>query len=362
MYYFGFISVVGVSLLLQVAAAFLAMRLIRITGTNRAWIVIALGLLAMAVRRAAVLASVLYGPGIIEPEAFWSESIGLLNAVLMLAGIAAIDPLFRTVQRAKETTQRDRDQLEKEVQQRTSDLVRANEKLQKEFDERAKVEQALREEHLRQRQLLHMSERDQRLIAYEIHDGFVQPATAALMHLQAGTAIFATNPEGAMDYFTRAVQLLQESIAQVRLLISGLRPVILEDQGLVAAVDKLISDTRNRTAVQIGWSHQVAFDRLPASLETAIFRIIQEALRNSLRHSRSERIEIALRQIGSTAVATVRDWGCGFDLSQSKPDHFGLEGMRERARMLGGALRIESAPGQGTCVTVEFPSTSGFPA
>ena len=353
--YFGFIFIVALSLAFQVAAAFLAMRLIRITGTNRAWIVIAVAMLAMAIRRLAVLVGVLVDPSSLDPTDFWSEAIGLFNAVLLLVGIAAIVPLFRTIQQAKETTQQARDQLEKEVRQRTADLVAAHEKLQAEFAQRTKAEEALRDEHRHLRQVLEMCERDQRLLAYEIHDGFVQPATAALMNLQAGLAAYATDPETALENVVRGLQLLQESISQVRWLISGLRPVVLEDQGLVAAVDKLVSDTENRTEIPIAWSHQVQFDRLAPALEMSLFRIIQEALRNAVRHSRTDRIEIALTQTGGTISARIQDWGCGFDASVPKPDHFGLEGMRERARLFGGAVRIESAPGEGTCVTAEFP-------
>jgi signal transduction histidine kinase len=139
--------------------------------------------------------------------------------------------------------------------------------------------------------------------------------------------------------------------------MSGLRSVVLEDEGLVAAVDNLVDNTRLRAKIQIEWSHQVQFDRLAPPLEMALFRIIQEALRNAVRHSRSERIEIALTQAGETVTARIQDWGCGFDASVHKPDHFGLEAMQERARLFGGAARIESAPGEGTRVTVEFPIT-----
>ena len=175
----AFILIVAISLALQVAAAFLAMRLIRVTGTSWAWIVIAMAMLAMAVRRLTVLVGVLAYPSILDLMDFWSEAIGLLNALLLLVGIASIAPLFRTIQRAKETVQRARDQLEKEVRQRTADLVAAHEKLQAEFAQRAKAEEALRDEHRHLHQVLEMNECDQRLLAYEIHDGFVQPATAA---------------------------------------------------------------------------------------------------------------------------------------------------------------------------------------
>jgi two-component system sensor histidine kinase DegS len=353
--YFPFILLDSLSLVIQATAAFLAIRLIRITGANRAWIMIAVALLAMAVRRLVVLAGVIgvvNNPNIVNPV---DDVLGLVNAILILVGIASIGPLFRSVQEAKDSAQRAHDQLEKDVQQRTADLVAAHEKLQAEFAQRAKAEEALRDEHHHLRQVLEMFERDQRLLAYEIHDGFVQPATASLMNLQAGLSAYATNPDKALENVIRGLQLLQESISQVRWLMSGLRSAVLEDEGLVAAVDNLVGNTKLRTDIQIEWTHQVQFDRLAPPLEMSLFRIIQEALRNAVRHSRTRRIEIALTETGGTVTARIQDWGCGFDAAVRKPDHFGLEAMHERARLFGGAARIESAPGEGTCVTVEFP-------
>ena len=155
--HFAFIVIVALSLVVQVATALLAMRLIRITGTSRAWMVIAAAMLAMAIRRLIVLIGVIPDFSDLARTEFWSEAVGLFNAVLLLAGIAAIAPLFRTIQRAKETTEQARDQLEHEVRQRTADLAGAHEKLQAEFAQRAKAEAALRDEHRRLQQVLEIS-------------------------------------------------------------------------------------------------------------------------------------------------------------------------------------------------------------
>ena len=353
--YGWFIVIDAISLVLQVAVAIMAIRMIRITGSNRAWIVIAVAMLAMVVRRVAVLTGILVAPETVDIPELWSDAIGLLNALLLLVGIALIAPLFRAIQQAKETIERSRDQLEREVAQRTAELVQARDELQKELAQRARAEEALRDEHSRLLGVLEMGEQDQRLLAYEIHDGFVQPATAALMNLQAGLATHAADPQQAMEDIERGLQLLQDSIAQVRRLIGGLRPIVLEDEGLVAAIDKLVRDSDSRTAIKIDWSHHVEFERLAPSLEKSFFRIIQEAFRNALNHSGSDRIEIALTQSDKTVVATIQDWGCGFDATADKPGHFGMEGMRERARLFGGSVQIQSATGKGTLVTVEFP-------
>ena len=115
----------------------------------------------------------------------------------------------------------------------------------------------------------------------------------------------------------------------------------------MAAVDNLVSNTRLRTEIEIQWSQQAQFERLAPPLEMAFYRIIQEALRNAVRHSRAERIEISLTQTSETVSARVQDWGCGFDTSVRKPDHFGLEAIRERARLFGGEARIQARREKG---------------
>jgi two-component system sensor histidine kinase DegS len=97
------------------------------------------------------------------------------------------------------------------------------------------------------------------------------------------------------------------------------------------------------------------FRRLEPTLENALFRIAQEALTNACRHSQSDRVRIELTQGEIGGVLEVRDWGCGFDQHHVTENRFGLEGIRERARLLGGTCRIQSQPAQGTVVRVEFP-------
>ena len=95
--------------------------------------------------------------------------------------------------------------------------------------------------------------------------------------------------------------------------------------------------------------------RLAPSVEGAIFRIVQEALTNAERHSQTRRIRIELTQAGSRVLAVIQDWGIGFDSERVEPGHFGVSGIRERARLLGGNAIIRSATGQGTIIEVDLP-------
>lgn len=221
-------------------------------------------------------------------------------------------------------------------------------------------ERVLREQRLL-RQLLSFHEHDRRLIAFEIHDGFVQQTTAALLHLQALRDPQDRGSEEIRNTLDTAKGLLQQSIDEARRLIGGLRPAVLEESGIIAALNDLIREVEQRGNLHVEFSHAVKFDRLAPLLETSIFRIAQEALTNASRHSRSDNARVTLLQIGDRVRLEVQDWGIGFDAEKVDKDRFGLQGIRDRARLLEGQATIEAAPGQGTRVIVELPAAEKFP-
>jgi signal transduction histidine kinase len=204
-----------------------------------------------------------------------------------------------------------------------------------------------------------MYESDRQLVAYEIHDTFVQQVTAAHMNLEVFQHVRTQDAAAAQKALDQALQLLREGIAEARWLISGLRPAMLDELGLAPAVDFLARESQRRTGVNIEWSHQVRFDRLPRPLETALYRIIQESLTNALHHSRSEKVRLAMVQQGGKIRVEVEDWGCGFFRQQVASERYGLQGICERARLFGGRAEIDSVPGRGTRVVVELPWSDG---
>ncbi len=106
---------------------------------------------------------------------------------------------------------------------------------------------------------------------------------------------------------------------------------------------------------KIECNSSVQFGRLPPILENALYRIVQEALTNACKHSKSKKVTVTLTQEGQDVRLEVRDWGIGFDPESVEKGHFGLEGIRQRVRLLGGRLTIESTPGSGTLVQVVVP-------
>jgi len=222
--------------------------------------------------------------------------------------------------------------------------------------ERKRAEQAILEEQQRLHRLLSMYERDRRLVAYEIHDGFTQPLAGALMQLEGGLQLAKSRyPDLPLESCESALELLRKSIDQARRLMGGLRPAVLEEFGVVAAIENLVEDERRRTEATIEVAAEVDFDRLEDPLELAIFRIVQEALANAVSHSGSERIRVALVQQGDRLRIEVRDEGAGFDPARVEPGCFGLEGIRVRARLFGGNAAIQSSPSQGAHLVVELP-------
>lgn len=138
-------------------------------------------------------------------------------------------------------------------------------------------------------------------------------------------------------------------------MISELRPPILDEQGMIGSLEYLVAEQLQKSGCRIRFHHDVTFDRLSPLLEQAMFRIVQEALNNVIRHSSAEEAEVNLSQSGQRIRIEIRDRGVGFDLAGVPADRFGLRGITERARLFGGTATIDSRPGKGTRIVVEVP-------
>jgi len=195
---------------------------------------------------------------------------------------------------------------------------------------------------------------DRRLIAYEIHDGLIQEAIGAHMHLEALLQSGQVPPGPARDKIELALRLVRSAVGEGRRLIGGLRLPVLERSGVVAAIQRLIEE-QPPGGPSIELIADVPPERLEPLLETTLYRIAQEAITNVRRHSKSDRAEIRLSQAGDRIRIEIRDWGVGFDPAHVERKRLGLEGIRERARLLRGRVEIDSAPGEGTRVFVDLP-------
>jgi len=216
----------------------------------------------------------------------------------------------------------------------------------------------------RQRQRLAAAEGERHRWARELHDETLQTLSALRFGLSAARR--SDKQGGLQEAVGRAVEQIEETIADLRALISDLRPAALDELGLQAAIETL-SERSGRNGIQVDLSIELAHEsglqptRLSSELETALYRIVQEALTNASKHGQAARAVVELREDLTSICLLVRDDGKGFDPSASSSG-FGLLGMRERAALLGGELRIESPRTGGTELRVRIPTQRREPS
>ena len=258
---------------------------------------------------------------------------------------------------AEDELRRSHQQLENRVAQRTAELTAANASLRSEIAQRKRIEGELRGERRLLGELLNAHERDRKLVAYEIHDGLVQDIAGSLMHLEAQVQhldLSANQTNG----FELGLGLLRNSLDEARRLITGLRPPIIDERGIIEAIQYLIDEPGGDVDLNVEFKHDVSFDRMTPLLEGTLFRVVQEGLNNIRRHSKAQRALIRLTHDDREIVLELRDWGIGFDVDEVEPGRFGIKGIKERSRLLRGSAEIVSTPGEGTRITIHLPITN----
>jgi PAS domain S-box-containing protein len=229
----------------------------------------------------------------------------------------------------------------------------------RDISERKAAEESLRKEQEFLRHLLDLLEREREVISFELHDSIAQHLTGAQLLLESSAQLQSASPEEARHAFCEGLRLLRESIQETRRLVSGLRPPALDAFGVLAAIEHLVEENRRARGPVVELLAPDDLPRLARPLENALFRIVQESLSNLRRHSRTERACLEICCDDSHVRLVIRDFGVGFDPGRAEQGHFGLKGIRQRARLLGGRVQIESAPGSGTCIRVELPLVRG---
>ena len=203
------------------------------------------------------------------------------------------------------------------------------------------------------RRVVEAQELERRRLARELHDETGQALTSILLGLKAiGAASSDAEAEQAeADVRNLVVQALQD----VRALAVELRPSVLDDFGLVPALERLAATFEERSGIRTVFESSLRDQRLPAEAETVLYRLVQEALTNVAKHAGAGRVDIVLTRRRGGVSAIVEDDGHGFEAGETREDALGLVGMRERLALLGGTLAIESARGEGTALVAYVP-------
>ena len=203
------------------------------------------------------------------------------------------------------------------------------------------------------RRVVEAQELERKRLARELHDETGQALTSILLGLKPLDQTATTDEERAALAALR--ELVVSTLRDVRRLAVELRPAALDDFGLETAVERLAESFREQTGMQVDLEAQLGEERLPSEIETTLYRIIQEALSNVVKHSGASRVSIVLTSQETTVAAVIEDDGTGFDPAAVAPGALGLVGIRERVGLVGGRLRIESTEGQGTSIAAEVP-------
>jgi signal transduction histidine kinase len=240
-------------------------------------------------------------------------------------------------------------QLETLVEIRTAKLAKSNEKLRREMAER----EALR------RKLLYAQEEERRRIARELHDQMGQNLTALNLGLKS---LLDSNPRSDLSSRVRHLQELSTQTARdLHRVAVELRPAALDDLGLVKAVRSLAEIWSTRFHMDVDFeAGQYQAAGISSDVETTLYRIIQEALNNVAKHSGATRVGLVLRRTADHVQAIIEDDGRGFNhpganSPASANGRLGLLGIQERLGMIGGSLKVESAPERGATLIVRVP-------
>jgi signal transduction histidine kinase len=197
-------------------------------------------------------------------------------------------------------------------------------------------------------------ELERQRLARELHDETGQALTSILLGLKAIEE--ADNGQDVRQSVLELRELLVETLQDVRRLAVELRPTALDDFGLVAALQRLAETFAEQTGIRVHIEAALGDSRLPAETETALYRIVQEALTNVIKHAQAGTVSVVLTRKGDRVVAVIEDDGRGFDPEDMRDERLGLLGMRERIALVDGQLSVESRPGEGTTIAVEVPS------
>ena len=225
----------------------------------------------------------------------------------------------------------------------------------------ARLEEAERREAMRGdllRRVVAAQEAERQRVARELHDETGQALTAIGLGLRGVSTVINQDVDKAASNLRQMEGLVAHSLTELQRLISDLRPSHLDDLGLSAALRWYINEVKNRTNLEIKFEEVGQPQVLPSETRTALFRVVQEALTNVVKHARARHAVVNLIFRPVEVVVRIEDDGLGFDsrqLQRTGRSAWGLEGMRERAALLGGKYDIWSDPGYGTRVQVTIP-------
>ena len=256
-----------------------------------------------------------------------------------------------------------------EIGQLEVDFNEMGQRIQAEESENQALSEDLRRQTTQQQELLKRlitaQEDERKRVARELHDELGQSLSGLALHSEVMEKFMQSDPERALEQLSLTRELIGKTTQQMYELILALRPSVLDDLGLAAALRSHAERLFNGSGITFELDSAGLGKRLPPSIEIALYRIFQEALSNVLRHSGADQIKITLALRGEAFEGEISDNGHGFNLEAidweaNSPHGLGLMGMQERVAQCGGSMEISSREGKGTRIQVRIPLAEAY--
>ncbi|EUJ33039.1 putative two-component sensor histidine kinase [Listeria floridensis FSL S10-1187] len=280
--------------------------------------------------------------------------IGALSGYLIKQKFEGIDFAIRLLEQGdlEKKTQEEEEETFSEVVQVYKQIDRLRDKMksqtlltQKIANEKAEISGETKEAILSE---------ERHRIARELHDSVSQQLFAAMMLLSALNEQVENDASPVLKKQLKMVEsIVNESQSEMRALLLHLRPTQLEGKSLKKGMEQLLKELTTKLPIKVEW--QIEEFKLQKGIEDHLFRIVQELLSNTLRHSKADLLEVRFVKIDNMAVLKVVDDGVGFDMNTVPQGSYGLQNMRERVEEFGGTIKIISFPGRGTSVEIKIP-------
>jgi two-component system, NarL family, sensor histidine kinase DegS len=301
------------------------------------------------------------------------------NRIVRRAGdffLDALSPIEKTRRATVENIARLK-HSNKSLQQRTIELTTANQRLKKEVAQRKNAERSLRlseQKHLAllkearqmQRRLRHLShqvllaqEEERKEISRELHDEIVQTLTGINVQLATLKIESGASKRSFSKHITYTQRLVEKSVDIVHKFARDLRPTLLDDLGLIPALQTYIKGFAARTGLRIQFSAFGGVEEMRNDKRTVLYRVALAALVNIAQHAQANSVSVVIKALPTAVLMEIRDDGISFDaahvLDSWRNKRLGLIGMRERVEMVGGTFQVDSAPGRGTTISAKLP-------
>jgi two-component system sensor histidine kinase DegS len=207
--------------------------------------------------------------------------------------------------------------------------------------------------------VIRAQEEERRRVAREIHDGPAQTLANIVLRLEIAEKLLEFDPTRVKAELIDLKNLVRSNLQDIRRIIFDLRPMALDDLGIVPAISKYLANFQENYGIKCKLRIEGREKRLLPALEVALFRLVQEGMTNVAKHANSAKVDISLIYQEDWTIARIRDYGKGFEVSlafTTSGEHFGLIGMRERVEMFSGHFSIQSTLGKGTTIELSIPS------